>query len=102
MKPRKMNCSRCGLKLKETGFGGYENALRVKLDGGYAEFVDTIVYGKDAQTKSPLGHLLCHQCAHGLLSWLGVPADQTKSWHPRDVEEPLCDGWLPTLRGSWD
>ena len=97
-----MNCSRCSAKLTETGFGGYKDALRVKLDGGYAEFVDTIVYGKDSQTKRPLGHYLCHQCGHALMMFLGVTADQIKNWHPLVEDEPLCDGWTPTPGSSWD
>jgi hypothetical protein len=102
MKPRIMNCSRCNEKLKATGFGGYENALRVRLDGGYSEFVDTIVYGRDAQTKHPLGHLLCHQCGHELMKWLGVPESHIKPWHPLDESEPLCGGWVVLPGSSWD
>ena len=99
-----MNCSRCNQELKATGFGGYDNALRVKLDGGYAEFVDTIVFGKEAQTKFPLGHYLCHQCGHGLMLFLGVPAEKIGNWHPRDLDEPLCEGWLsaPPMTNQWD
>lgn len=99
-----MNCSRCAAKLPETGFGGYDNALRVKLDGGYAEFVDTIVFGRDAQTKFPLGHYLCHQCGHALMMFLGVPEEKIESWHPRVVDEPLCKGWLSALpkTDGWD
>lgn len=91
-----MNCSRCTAPLIENGCGGYDNALRVKLDGGYSEFVDTIVFSNLQQTRRPLGHILCHSCGHSLMNWLGVKDSEIKNWHPLVQDQHPCDGWTAT------
>jgi hypothetical protein len=94
IKKRKMNCSRCKDKLTHTGLGGYDNALRITLDGGYAEFVDGIVFANDDFAKPPLGHILCHKCGHELMNWLKVPEQHIEGWHQSVESEPLCSGWV--------
>lgn len=96
-----MNCSRCQVVLEETGFGGFDNILRVRLEGGYAEFVDDIVYSSRDKVNYPLYHVLCHQCGHELMTWLKVPEDQIRPWHPLDENEPLCKGWVHQ-KTLWD
>lgn len=88
-----MKCSKCKTKLKNNGSGGYEWALRLRLEGGYAEFVDDIVYSSKDKVNYPLYHILCHSCGHELTDWLVVPESVVKKWHPKIESEPLCEGW---------
>lgn len=90
---KKVKCSKCKTPIKRSKWGYYENVLRVRLEGGYAEFVDDIVYSSIDKVNYPLYHFLCHSCAHQLMDWLSVPKSNIKSWHPLEPTEPLCDGW---------
>ena len=92
-KRRKVKCSKCQTTLLESGFGGFEYMLRVRLEGGYAEFVDDITYSNKDKVTYPLYHHLCHKCGHELMNWLTVPKSDIKGWHPLDKTEPLCGGW---------
>ena len=58
-----MKCSKCEKTLVEAkGYGTFDNVLRVRLEGGYAEFVDDIVYSsRDKVTYHH--HLNHHQSA---------------------------------------
>lgn len=91
-KRRKVKCSKCQIVLEETAYGTFEDILRVRLEGGYAEFVDDIVYSKKDKVTFPLYHYLCHKCAHELTEWLNIPAENVKNWHPK-TEDSFCDGW---------
>jgi len=94
-KKRKLKCSKCKSVLSETaGYGTFENMLRIRIEGGYAEFVDDVVFSNMDKVKYPLYHVLCHHCAHELMDWLTVPKSDIKGWHPLDATEPLCGGWI--------
>ena len=102
-KRRKLKCSKCEKTLVEAkGYGTFDNVLRVRLEGGYAEFVDDIVYSSRDKVTYPLYHYLCHKCAHELMDWLSVPKSDIKGWHPKDASEPLCEGWEFPGHSSWE
>lgn len=86
-------CSHCSKKLERTPYGSPEDSLLVKLDGGYASFVDTIVCSRQELATWPFTHHLCHECAHELMLWLNVPLDKIKRWHQKQPDADYCDGW---------
>ena len=88
-----LKCSKCKKTIKYSKWKYYENVLRIRLEGGYAEFVDDVVFSRRDKVSYPLHHYLCHHCAHELMNWLTVPMSSIKGWHPKDETEPLCEGW---------
>ena len=89
-----LKCSKCKKTIKYSKWGYYDGILRIRLEGGYAEFVDDIVFSRRSKVSLPLYHYLCHHCAHELMNWLTVPESDIKNWHPLDSTEPLCDGYV--------
>lgn len=55
----------------------YDNALHVRFDGGYGEFIDNIGPGPDNYYS-----IICHECAHDLcekVPWIAVMIDPLRS-----------------------
>ena len=63
-------------------------ALEVNLNGGYGMFVD------NWQDRDDYKLMLCHECAHKLVLWLGIPQVGTHG-HPR-TKDSFCTGWTLT------
>jgi len=56
------NCSSPLYKDENAGPTQYDNALRIKVDGGYGMFVESPLFG-----GPPNGYMIfCHDCAHEL------------------------------------
>lgn len=90
----KKQCSRCNKPIKRDKFHYYAGIpLRVSLDGGYMEFVDSIVFGRSSLIKYPLYHWLCHECAHEFTRWLNIPDKEVSHWHPNVDQDSWCCGW---------
>lgn len=64
----------------------YDNALHVRFDGGYGEFVDN--YGTEAE-RDRYYSIICHECAHDLcekVPWIKKMIDPVHSHTHREVE----------------
>lgn len=85
-------CRRCNKNinpvLKDIANHG-ENALIIKIDGGYAQFIDT--FGED--NKQETTFVLCHECGHDFMTnFMKIPAEKYSSWHPNTGDD-YCEGW---------
>ncbi len=85
--PHVDRCSRCHKDLPEQtgvqvpGSIQYDNALIVRLEGGYGMFVDDLFRNEmlDSRGLHPwFDSLLCHECGHDLAVFLGI---DPKTWH---------------------
>lgn len=85
--PHLDRCDRCQKDLpfqhdiQLPGSIQYDNALVVRLDGGYGMFVDDPFRSEhlDQRGLHPIfDALLCHECAHDLAVFLGKDA---RTWH---------------------
>jgi hypothetical protein len=81
------HCDRCHLELPiqpgitEPGSVQYDNALVVRLEGGYGMFVDSLPWGDTVDNRGlnpRYDALLCHECAHALALFLGK---DPSNWH---------------------
>lgn len=77
-----VRCDRCTATLPTMpGFDPsesmqYDNALIVRLNGGYGMFVDD--FDRELGYNPSYDKVLCHDCAHDLANWLGIDAH---NWH---------------------
>jgi hypothetical protein len=80
-------CDRCHLELvtipglTEAGSLQYDNALVVRLEGGYGMFLDPLDTGNVADRRElnrAYDSLLCHECGHALALFLGK---DPSNWH---------------------
>lgn len=85
-------CQRCHNDIKpvfkdiaEQG----ENALIIKIDGGYAQFIDT--FGEEDKEETTF--VLCHKCGHDFMTnFMNIPAEKYSGWHPNSGDD-YCKGW---------
>lgn len=82
-------CDACGKTLEEVWAGTdkylqYDNALHVRFDGGYGEFVDN--YGT-VEERDRYYSIICHECAHDLcekVPWIKAMIDPQHSHTHRE------------------
>lgn len=77
-------CDRCALPLEqvelaEEGTLQCDNALIVRLSGGYGMFCDPLKVSDDFDPE--WDKIFCHECAHEVCDFLGIDAS---SWHSHD------------------
>lgn len=83
----KQTCDKCHLVVYgDKNYGTFENMLTMQLSGGYAEYVDSMVFSDEEMTFH-----LCHKCAHELMRTFFGDWDLA-GWHPR-TKDDYCDGW---------
>jgi len=62
----------------------YDNALHIRIEGGYGEFIDAIDPNRDAYYS-----IICHECAHDLcekVPWIGRWIQPDRSHTHREVK----------------
>lgn len=96
-------CTRCKKNvrvMKPWGEEEVDNGLWVAFCGGYASFTDTTIELIKHHPELPVPPkpeitddkvcltcayqeraVLCHECAHELCDWLGIPREEVARWH---------------------